>query len=76
MQSYEFILSSNGMVVEEDINPSSDKIARVPDGWVLFNLTGVRTVIKKRESGTGYDITRGRTSSALLLVFCAHSIAS
>ena len=47
------------MVVEEDPDPSSDKITRVPDGWVLFNLTGVRTVIKKRQGGTGYDITKG-----------------
>jgi mannosidase alpha-like ER degradation enhancer 1 len=69
MQSYEFILSSSGMAVEEDINPSLDKIARVPDGWILFNLTGVRTVIKRRESGTGYDITRGKISSVFHVCF-------
>jgi hypothetical protein len=56
------------MLVEEDINPSSDKIVRIPDGWVLFNLTGVRTVIKRRESGTGYDITRGMISSIFQFV--------
>ena len=53
------------MVVEEDPNPSSDKITRVHDGWVLFNLTGVRTVIKKRLGGTGYDITRGEVPLCL-----------
>ena len=57
-QSYGFILSANGKIVSEDINPTLHKLSIVSDGFVLQNVTGIRTHIVRRLDGKGYDVTK------------------
>ena len=58
MQSYEFILAANGRVVVEDLSPSLLKLGVVPDGYIIHNVTGIRTQIVQRLDGKGYDIRK------------------
>jgi hypothetical protein len=58
LQTYDFILSANGKVVTEDVNPSSHKMAPVVNGYILHNVTGIRTHIVRRLDGKGYEITK------------------
>ncbi|KAH6914987.1 alpha mannosidase-like protein [Coprinopsis sp. MPI-PUGE-AT-0042] len=56
--SYEFVLSSNGDTVAEDLSPSVRKLAVVSDGFVVNNVTGLRTKIIQRMDGQGYDVRK------------------
>ena len=58
LQSYEFILASNGRLVAEDLSPSLHKLGVVPDGYIIHNVTGIRTQIVQRLDGAGYDIKK------------------
>ena len=58
LQSYEFILASNGRLVDEDLSPSLLKLDVVPDGYIIHNVTGIRTQIVQRLDGIGYDIKK------------------
>lgn len=40
----------------EDLSPSFVKLAIVPDGFVVHNVTGIRTQIVQRLDGAGYDV--------------------
>ena len=57
-QSYDFILSATGQDIQEDLHPSLEKIASVPDGYILHNVSGIRAHIVTRLDGKGYDITQ------------------
>ena len=61
LQSYEFILASHGRSVAEDLSPSLLKLGVVPDGYIIHNVTGIRTQIVQRLDGTGYDIKKCET---------------
>ncbi|KAF8639955.1 hypothetical protein AX17_001205 [Amanita inopinata Kibby_2008] len=56
--SYDFVLSANGRTVPEDLSPSLLKLAISPDGYVINNITGIRTHIVRRLDGKGYDISK------------------
>ena len=58
LQSYEFILASNGRLVAEDLSPSLLKLDIVPDGYIVHNVTGIRAQIVQRLDGRGYDIKK------------------
>ena len=61
-QSYEFVLAPNGVVAPEDLSPSLLKLATVPDGFIVHNITGIRTRIVQRLDGKGYDVRKSRSS--------------
>ena len=63
-QSYDFILSRNGDVVPEDVNPGTRKLQPVSNGYILHNVSGIRTHIVSRLDGNGYDVTK-RTDTYL-----------
>jgi len=56
--SYDFILSGNGQIVPEDVNPSIRKLQPVSDGYILHSVSGIRTHIVSRLDGKGYDVTK------------------
>ncbi|KAJ3723053.1 alpha mannosidase-like protein [Lentinula raphanica] len=56
--SYDFILSPNGKTVPEDLSPSKLKLEPVQDGYVVHNVSGIRTHIVQKLDGTGYDIRK------------------
>ncbi|OSX60455.1 glycoside hydrolase family 47 protein [Postia placenta MAD-698-R-SB12] len=56
--SYDFILSAGGQYVPEDFDPSPDKLAPVRDGYILYNISGIRAHIVNRLDGKGYDLTK------------------
>ncbi|KIY51587.1 alpha mannosidase-like protein [Fistulina hepatica ATCC 64428] len=56
--SYDFVLSANGKNVPEDLSPSYLKLALVPDGYIVHNVTGIRVHIVQRIDGKGYDIRK------------------
>ena len=58
-QSYEFVLAPNGVVAPEDLSPSLLKLAPVSDGFIINNITGIRTKIVQRMDGKGYDVRKG-----------------
>ncbi|THH12390.1 hypothetical protein EW145_g47 [Phellinidium pouzarii] len=58
LYSYDFILSPDGKHVPEDFSPSSQKLYEVSDGYVVQNVTGIRTHIVRRLDGKGYDIVK------------------
>lgn len=51
-------MSPGGRVVPEDPNPGNRKLQLVSDGFLLQNITGIRTRIVSRLDGKGYDITK------------------
>lgn len=57
-QTYEFILAPNGKTVPEDLSPSLIKLGIQNDGFIIHNITGIRTQIVQRLDGQGYDIRR------------------
>jgi len=57
-KTFDFVLAPNGRSVPEDLSPSLLKLAVVPDGYVIHNVTGVRTQIVQRLDGKGYDIRK------------------
>jgi mannosidase alpha-like ER degradation enhancer 1 len=44
--------------VPEDLSPSYVKLALLPDGFIIHNVTGIRTLMVQRLDGKGYDIRR------------------
>lgn len=58
LYTYDFILSATGKSVPEDLNPSVRKLEPVSDGYIMHNVTGIRTHIVRRIDGQGYDITK------------------
>ncbi|EGO01815.1 glycoside hydrolase family 47 protein [Serpula lacrymans var. lacrymans S7.3] len=58
LYSYDFVLSHHGIAVREDINPTTRKLKPVDDGFVLQNISGIRTRMVSRLDGLGYDITK------------------
>ncbi|KAF9263487.1 alpha mannosidase-like protein, partial [Marasmius fiardii PR-910] len=58
LYSYDFILSSNGRLVPEDLSPSLLKVSPVSDGYIVHNVTGIRTHIVRRLDGKGFDIRK------------------
>ncbi|EPS95376.1 hypothetical protein FOMPIDRAFT_146232 [Fomitopsis schrenkii] len=56
--SFDFVLSPGGQAVPEDPHPTVEKITFVPDGYMLYNVTGIRAHIVSRLDGKGYDITK------------------
>ncbi|THV08639.1 alpha mannosidase-like protein [Dendrothele bispora CBS 962.96] len=56
--SYDFILSPHGKNAKEDLSPSLIKLAPARDGFIINNVTGVRTHIVRRLDGKGYDIRK------------------
>ncbi|KAI0069072.1 alpha-mannosidase [Artomyces pyxidatus] len=54
----EFVLSADGKTVTEDPSPSLKKIAPVSDGFIVHDVSGVRTQIISRLDGKGYDIAK------------------
>lgn len=51
-------MSANGKTAQEDLSPSLLKLGIVPDGFVIQNVTGIRTHIVRRLDGKGYDIRK------------------
>ncbi|KAG7097050.1 hypothetical protein E1B28_004441, partial [Marasmius oreades] len=58
LYSYDFILSSNGRLVPEDLSPSLLKLTPASDGYIIQNITGIRTHIVRRLDGKGFDIRK------------------
>jgi len=56
--SFDFVLSSNGKNVPQDISPSLLKLGVLSDGFIINNITGIRIHIVKRLDGRGYDISK------------------
>ncbi|PPQ77269.1 hypothetical protein CVT25_010851 [Psilocybe cyanescens] len=56
--SYEFILAGNGKSVPEDLSPSLLKLGVQQDGYIIHNVSGIRTQIVQRLDGQGYDIRK------------------
>lgn len=49
----------------EDVNPSAAKLVPVADGFIVQNVTGIRTHIVNRLDGKGYDITKRELLASL-----------
>lgn len=58
VQAFDFVLSPGGQAVPEDSHPTVEKITFVPDGYMLYNVSGIRAHIVSRLDGKGYDITK------------------
>ncbi|KAG5343059.1 hypothetical protein C0989_000049 [Termitomyces sp. Mn162] len=56
--SYDVVLSTDGRAVPEDLSPSLLKLGVLPDGFIIQNVTGIRTHIVRRLDGNGYDIRK------------------
>ena len=54
------MLSIDGSPVPEDYTPGPQKLAVVEDGFILHNVTGIRTHMVRRLDGKGYDIVKCR----------------
>ncbi|KAK7061652.1 alpha-1,2-mannosidase [Favolaschia claudopus] len=58
MFAYDFVLSSNGKSVPEDLSPSRLKLDLYGNGFIVNNVTGIRIHIVQRLDGKGYDIRK------------------
>ncbi|KAF8639449.1 hypothetical protein AX16_010304 [Volvariella volvacea WC 439] len=56
--AFDVVLSANGRNVPEDLSPSLLKLGFLPNGYVINNITGIRTHIVKRLDGRGFDIRK------------------
>ncbi|KAF9452475.1 glycoside hydrolase family 47 protein [Macrolepiota fuliginosa MF-IS2] len=56
--SYDFILSADGRNVPEDLSPNRLKLEPVADGFIVHNITGIRTQIVRRLDDQGYDVRK------------------
>ncbi|KAK0468302.1 alpha mannosidase-like protein [Desarmillaria tabescens] len=56
--TYDFILSSGGKAVPEDLSPSLLKVVLIPEGFIVNNVTGIRAHIVRRLDGKGYEIRK------------------
>lgn len=66
-KSYDFILSADGRIVPEDLSPSLLKLEPVSDGFIIHNITGIKTQIVRRLDDQGYEI-RKRMSSDITAI--------
>lgn len=46
----------------EDLSPSYVKLGLLPNGFIIHNVSGIRTQIVQRLDGRGYDIRRCESS--------------
>lgn len=74
IKSYEFVLAPNGLVAPEDLSPSLLKLAVVPDGFVINNITGIRAKIVQRFDGKGYDVRKCGFLPMLLRVLISQNV--
>ncbi|KAF5388298.1 hypothetical protein D9615_000341 [Tricholomella constricta] len=58
LYSYDVILTPDGKTVPEDLSPSLLKLGVLSDGFIIQNITGIRTHIVRRLDGKGYDIRK------------------
>ena len=58
-------MAANGKMVPEDLSPSLLKLGVLPDGYIIHNVTGIRTQIVRRLDGNGYDIRKRKKFVAL-----------
>ncbi|KAF8591445.1 glycoside hydrolase family 47 protein [Ramaria rubella] len=56
--SWDFVFSADGSLAIEDPTPDKTKLHEVKDGYMITNMTGLRTHITSRLDGKGYDITK------------------
>ncbi|KAJ7781324.1 alpha mannosidase-like protein [Mycena metata] len=56
--AYDFVLSSSGKHVTEDLSPSRLKLDVVDNGFIIHNVTGIRIHIVQRLDGKGYDVRK------------------
>ena len=75
-QTYDFVLSPDGSVVPEDPHPTTQKLRAVSDGYIIQNVTGIRTRVVTRMDGKGYDITKRTRFVPVLLLVTPHVIHS
>jgi ER degradation enhancer, mannosidase alpha-like 1 len=54
-------MSPNGKSAPEDLSPSLLKLGVLPDGYIIHNVSGIRTHIVRRLDGKGYDIRKRTT---------------
>lgn len=69
-QTFDFVLSQDGTAIPEDPHPTSAKLSQVPDGFILQNVTGIRTRVVSRMDGKGYDITKCKSPALSTAVSC------
>ncbi|VDB97534.1 unnamed protein product [Peniophora sp. CBMAI 1063] len=56
---FEFIMSVDSATeADEDKTPSAQKLARLPGGFMVHDVKGIRTRVTTRLDGRGYDITK------------------
>jgi ER degradation enhancer, mannosidase alpha-like 1 len=60
-KSYDFVMSVNGKAVPEDPSPNAQKLTLISDGYIVHNVSGIRTHIVSRLDGKGYDITKRKS---------------
>ena len=51
-------------MVPEDPHPGVDKLVTVQDGYILQNVSGIRTRVVSRLDGKGYDITKRKLTAS------------
>ncbi|KAG8747282.1 alpha mannosidase-like protein, partial [Ceratobasidium sp. 428] len=56
-QSFDYILSIDGSVIEADKNLGPSKVHRVEGGFMVRNITGIKARMTARMDGQGYDVT-------------------
>lgn len=54
----------------EDSSPSYVKLAPLPDGFIIHNVTGIRTLMVQRLDGRGYDIRKRKFLGCKLFFYC------
>ena len=74
-KSYDFILSTDGRIVPEDLSPSRLKLEPVSDGFTIHNITGIRTQIVRRLDDQGYEIRR-RMHFDITTIHCKTNVRS
>lgn len=56
--TYDFVLSVGGQSVKEDFSPGLDKLEPVADGYIVYEVAGIRTHLRSRLDGKGVEITK------------------
>ncbi|KZW03978.1 alpha-mannosidase [Exidia glandulosa HHB12029] len=56
--TFDFVLSVGGEKVSEDPLPGPAKLVQVPEGFMLYDVSGIRTHLRTRLDGKGVEITR------------------
>jgi mannosidase alpha-like ER degradation enhancer 1 len=55
--------------VPEDLSPSRFKLEPLVDGFIIHNITGIRTQIVRRLDDQGYDIRRRMVFALFYLAY-------